>query len=74
MSTNGIFNQMLSGYDITTDSKSGMLFLRSTSRLFLHVFIMVFFQRSCFLRWNLSAHIPWIAAFLREFGFFSSCS
>lgn len=39
-----VFNEMLSGYDITTDSKSGMLFLRSTSRLFLQVFIMVFFS------------------------------
>ena len=38
-----VFNEMLSGYEITTDSKSGMLFLRSTSRLFLQVFIMVFF-------------------------------
>ncbi len=45
MSTNGIFNQMLSGYDITTgQQKRNAIFLRSTSRLFLLVFIMVVFS------------------------------
>lgn len=75
MSTNGIFNQMLSGYDITTgQQKRNAIFEVNQQIVLAGLYTWWFFQRSCFLRWNLSAHIPWIAAFLRGFGFFSSCS
>ena len=57
---------------MTTDSKSGMLFLRSTSRLFLQVFIMVFFSTKllstvelvCAYSMDCSAQRIWIFLFL----------